>query len=133
MPEATPPLVLIVEDDPVIAQLLAILCGQLGFRSLKAPDGEAAIAALERERPQLITLDLNLPQLSGQEVLAHVRASAEVRDTPVVVVSALDAEDAVRAQADAVVKKPFEVEGLIGLMQRLVAVPRPLLERAVGR
>jgi DNA-binding response OmpR family regulator len=133
MPEAAQPLVLIVEDDPVIAQLLAILCRQLGFRSMKASDGEAAIAALERERPQLITLDLNLPRLSGQAVLAHVRASAEVCDTPVVVVSALDAEDAVRAQADAVVKKPFDVEGLIALMQRLVAAPRPLLARALGR
>lgn len=133
MSELATPLVLIVEDEPVIAQLLTILCGQLGFRSVRAPDGEAAIAALERERPQLVTLDLNLPQLSGQEVLAHIRASAAICDTPVVVVSALDPADEVRAQADAVVKKPFDVEGLIALLQRLIVAPRPLLERAVGR
>jgi DNA-binding response OmpR family regulator len=133
MAEPATPLVLIVEDDPVIAQLLSILCGQLGFRSMRAPDGEAAIAALRQERPQLVTLDLNLPQLSGQEVLAHMRSSADVCDTPVVVVSAIDPADEVRAQADAVVKKPFDVEGLIALMQRLIAAPRPLLERAVGQ
>jgi DNA-binding response OmpR family regulator len=133
MSDPARPLVLVVEDDPVIAQLLTILCSQLGFRALKAPDGEAAVAALQRERPQLITLDLNLPQLSGQEVLAHVRASEALCATPVVVVSALDPEDAVRDQADAVVKKPFEVEGLIALMQRLVTAPQPLKERAVGR
>lgn len=133
MHEPTGPLVLIVEDDPVIAQLLTILCGQIGFRSLRAPSGEAALVALERERPQLVTLDLNLPQLSGQEVLARLRADAAVCDTPVVVVSAMDPEEEVRAQADAVVKKPFEVEGLIALIQRLIAAPRPLLERAVGQ
>ena len=130
MPEPSSPLVLIVEDDTVIAQLLAILCAQLGFRAIKAASGEAALATLEQERPQLITLDLNLPQLSGQEVLARLRASEAACATPVVVVSALDPEEEVWEQADAVVKKPFEVDDLITLMQRLIAPP--LQERAVG-
>jgi two-component system response regulator AdeR len=131
MQNLTQPLVLIVEDDPVIAQLLSILCSQLGYRSIRAGDGQIALDELATVRPQLITLDLNLPQLSGQEVLAHVREHGALAATPVLVVSAMDPDEQVCSLADAAIKKPFDVDQLCAMMQELVASTE-LQERALG-
>jgi CheY-like chemotaxis protein len=123
------PRILLVEDNPGDAQLvrLALTDALPSARLSVAGDGEAALARLREqgEPPDLVLLDLNLPRLSGHEVLAAVRASedANVRRLPVVVLSSSRAEsDVARSYelgASSYVAKPADVDTLFTVMETL--------------
>ena len=83
--------VLVVEDEPSIAHLIADSLEQAGYRVEIAEDGEQACARVESFVPDLVTLDLLLPLKSGWQVLEYIRrhAEASVRQVPIIVVSAL--------------------------------------------
>jgi DNA-binding response OmpR family regulator len=73
-------------------------------------------------RPDLITLDLSLPGISGDEVLARLRAQEATQKVPVVVVSAQRTiSPEVRAQAQAIMPKPFTITALLAVIERLLA------------
>jgi signal transduction histidine kinase/DNA-binding response OmpR family regulator len=82
--------VLVVDDDPRTRQLLARLLGPEGFRVRVAADGDEALAAIARQRPDAVILDLMLPRTDGFGVLEALRDDPATADLPVVVVSALD-------------------------------------------
>ena len=121
--------ILLVEDNPGDAQLvrLALADALPSARLSVAADGEAALARLSEpgEPPDLVLLDLNLPRLSGHEVLEAVRASedAAVRRMPVVVLSSSQAErDVLRSYelgASSHVAKPADVDELFALVETL--------------
>ena len=101
-------LVLIVEDDPEIAEILDRYLAREGFRTVRAADGGIALDHHARLKPDLVILDIRLPVADGYEVLAAVRRRG---NTPVIMVTAL-AEDldklqALRIGADDYVVKPF--------------------------
>ncbi|HKB04594.1 MAG TPA: response regulator, partial [Gemmataceae bacterium] len=103
-----PPLLLIVEDDPPIRRLLrAALAGE-GYRLDEAESGERALRAAAQQPPDLVILDLGLPDLDGQEVLRRLR---EWLGAPVIVLSARDQEKqkvaALDGGADDYLTKPF--------------------------
>jgi two-component system, OmpR family, KDP operon response regulator KdpE len=108
-----PPTILIVDDEPSLLATMAPLLRTRGYAVTTAMSGRAALAALERGRPDLIVLDLGLPDMDGIEVCRAIR---EHSTTPIVVLSARGAErDKVRALdtgADDYVTKPFGVEEL---------------------
>ena len=124
--------VLLVEDDPGDA-----LMTQEAFEHYKirnklhvVKDGVEALAFLRREgefadapRPGLILLDLNLPRKDGREVLAEVKADAELRSIPVVVLTTSDAEDDIlrsyRLHANAYVTKPVDFERFIEVVRQI--------------
>ena len=104
----TGPLVLVVEDEPAIADILVAYLRRDGFRTLCAGDGQEGLAAFARERPALVLLDIHLPGMDGVDVLKNIRAED---DTPVIMVTAL-ADDvdkllALRMGADDYVVKPY--------------------------
>jgi two-component system KDP operon response regulator KdpE len=109
-----PPRILLVDDEPNILSTLAPLLRSRGYEVLTAMSGRAAIETVEREKPDLIVLDLGLPDLDGVEVCRAVRETLSV---PIVVLSARGAEgDKVRALdigADDYVTKPFGAEELL--------------------
>lgn len=109
-----PAKILIVDDEPSILATMAPLLRSRGYEVLTAMSGGAAIESHERDKPDLIVLDLGLPDTDGIEVCRVVR---EHSSTPIVVLSARGAEgDKVRALdagADDYVTKPFGVEELI--------------------
>lgn len=120
------PLILIVEDEPQIAEILAAYFGREGFRTVRAADGETALAHHRRLRPDLVVLDVRLPRRDGHEVLAELR---RVGDTPVIMATALG-EDlerlaALRGGADDYVVKPFNP-------LEVVARARAVLRRSSG-
>jgi two-component system KDP operon response regulator KdpE len=106
--------VLIVDDEPNIIGTLATLLRAQGYDVLSAMTGRAALEAAERDKPDLIVLDLGLPDLDGVDVCVDVRRSSNV---PIVVLSARGAEgDKVRALdagADDYVTKPFGANELL--------------------
>ena len=109
-----PPRILVVDDEPNILTTLGPLLRTHGYEVLTAMSGRAAVVSAERERPDLIVLDLGLPDLDGVDVCRIVRESSSV---PIVVLSARSAEgDKVRALdlgADDYVTKPFGAEELL--------------------
>jgi chemotaxis family two-component system response regulator Rcp1 len=113
--------ILLVEDNPADVRLTqeALRESKLSNRMHAVGDGEQALRFLRREgehaespRPDLVLLDLNLPRLSGREVLAQVKADPDLRRIPVVVLTTSEAEeDIVRSydlHANAYVRKPVD-------------------------
>lgn len=132
MENTAAPLVMIVEDDPVIARLIATMLGAFGYRTQIALTAEAAALALAEAQPALVTLDLNLPGMGGAAFLHELRAAPDSADLPVIIVTAQQQiPSAARALADAVLIKPFGLEELIGAVGAATAESR-LVERAVG-
>lgn len=120
-------LILIIEDEPEIAEILEGYFAREGFRVICAGDGPLGLAHHQRLRPDLVVLDIKLPGLDGYEVLAALRRRGE---TPVIMVTAL-AEDldklqALRIGADDYVVKPFNP-------LEVVARARAVLRRTWGR
>lgn len=108
------PLVLVVDDEPQIHRFLRPTLEAAGYRVLRAGTGAAALQETATSRPDLVLLDLGLPDLDGQEVLLRLRRLTKV---PVVVLSARDrAEEKIRALdagGDDYVEKPFDVDELL--------------------
>ncbi|MFI5593580.1 response regulator [Amycolatopsis sp. NPDC051758] len=124
--------VLLVEDDPG-----DVLMTQEAFEHYKirntlsvVSDGEQALQFLRREppyedapRPGLILLDLNLPRRDGREVLAEVKASAELRSIPVVVLTTSEAEEDIARSydlhANAYVTKPVDFDRFVEVVRQI--------------
>lgn len=100
---------LIVDDNPESRQLLRRPLDKLGWRIFEASNGEEALELCEREQPGLVLLDLLMPGVDGFEVLSRLRATDSGRDTPVLVVTAMDLNEAqqerLRMQAAAIMNK----------------------------
>jgi CheY-like chemotaxis protein len=118
--------ILLVEDNPGDAQLVRMAFADAlpSARVSVATDGEAALSRLREEGPpDLLLLDLNLPRLSGHEVLQAIKADAALRRLPVVVLSSSAAEaDVTRSYelgASSHVTKPGDVDALFALAETL--------------
>jgi DNA-binding response OmpR family regulator len=117
------PLVVIVEDDPAIAEGLSLNLKLQGYRTDVAGDGEAAVPLVDSARPDLVLLDISLPKQSGIWVLETLRGAGNL--VPVIVLSArqdeFDKVAALQLGADDYVTKPF---ALAELLARVAAVLR---------
>jgi DNA-binding response OmpR family regulator len=119
--------VLAVDDDPIILRLLQLNLELEGFEVLTAGDGLTGLEAIRRDRPQVVLLDVMMPNLDGFQVCRSVRADDDpsVAATPIVFLSAraqrADVEAGMAAGADAYVTKPFDPLELVGIVDRLGA------------
>ncbi|MFN8400321.1 MAG: GAF domain-containing protein [Anaerolineales bacterium] len=85
--------VLTVDDDPHIAEMLSQQLPEDEFRLESALDGEAGLAAIEAEHPDVILLDIMMPKLDGFGVIERLREKAETRELPIIVISAKELTD----------------------------------------
>jgi two-component system OmpR family response regulator len=125
MPEGEP-LVLVVDDEEHITELVAMGLGYNGFEVQRAASGRAALDAVERRRPDLIVLDVMLPDLDGFEVARRLRqAEGAGTRVPIIFLTARDTTqdkiEGLRLGSDDYVTKPFSIEELI---ERVKAVLR---------
>jgi len=114
------PHVLIIEDEAGLLEILELNFRSAGYQVSTAADGVTAWQRYEHERPDLLVLDLNLPKISGFRLLELVRSES---DLPVLILTAYDfaeAEEVARHRPDAFVKKPFDVQELVHIADRLV-------------
>jgi DNA-binding response OmpR family regulator len=111
--------ILIVEDEPDIAEGLGEVLEDEGHEVKVAHDGEAAKAALETARFDLVITDIMMPKLDGARLLAWIRSQDSTGKVPVIVMSAAPIDKATRARASAHLAKPFE---LSTFMERVAAV-----------
>ena len=118
---ADPPCVLVVDDDPHIRGFLETLLASEGYSAQTARNGIEALDRVRAQRPALILLDLQMPLMTGQELLAQLRSMDG--HVPVVFMSAgLRAQtEAERHRAEGHLAKPFEVDELLALVRRFCA------------
>ena len=125
------PYILVVEDEDALAILLDYNLEKEGFRVERAADGEEALLKVAEEAPDLILLDWMLPKVSGVEVCRQIRAGAETRKTPILMLTARGEDsDKVRGLdtgADDYVVKPFAMSELVARIRALLRRARPEL------
>ncbi|WP_407436941.1 response regulator transcription factor [Treponema sp.] len=113
--------VLIVEDDPGISDFIDLELKHEGFETCVANTGRKALEQFEKFNPNLILLDVMLPEISGLEVLRRIRKTSEV---PVIMVTAkgdtYDRVNGLDAGADDYIPKPFEIEELLARMRAVL-------------
>ena len=109
--------VLVVDDDPRSAHLLRLLLEPRGYRVTEVADGRETQAAVERERPAVVVLDLMMPEVDGVEVLRRRQQEGLAQDTRVLILTAkLDTQDAVwcwELGADEYITKPVDPDQLL--------------------
>jgi two-component system response regulator MprA len=122
------PRILVVEDSPDILSVLTRGLQRRGYDVAACPDGESALQAFARERPDLVVLDLLLPDIDGIDLCYRFQEST---DTPIIMLTSRDSVsdrvEGLRAGADDYVVKPFAMEELIArieaVLRRLPASP----------
>jgi two-component system cell cycle response regulator DivK len=105
--------ILVVEDNPKNMKLVRDVLEHAGYEVIEATSGEDGVRLAETERPQLILMDLQLPDIDGTEALRQIRVRPDGKDVPIVAVTAFAMdEDRTRAFAsgfDGYVEKPINV------------------------
>jgi excisionase family DNA binding protein len=116
------PLVLVVDDDPQVREVVRINLELEGYAVREAANGEEGLAALEEEAPDLILLDVMMPQVDGWEMLRRVQERHGVGSIPVVMFSGqLDVgSEAAERGAQGFVGKPFDLRALIEQTKQIV-------------
>ena len=121
--------VLVIEDNPTNMELMSYLLEARGYTCLKANDGESGVALAGRERPDLVLCDIQLPRMSGFDVLSQIRADGLLpKDVPILAVTALamvgDKERILSAGFDGYMPKPISPRHFVDEL-RLYLPPEP--------
>ena len=119
------PKILIVEDNDMNLDMLSRRLQRKGYEIATARDGQAGIDQALAEKPDLILMDMSLPVMDGWEATRRIKANADIRDIPVIALTAhamdSDKEKAMAAGCDEFYTKPIELPGLLAIMDRLLA------------
>ena len=118
-----PARILVVDDERHIARFLVYVLAREGYETQAAHDGEEALAAVESFAPDAVLLDLLLPKLSGQEVLARLRSNAKYARLKILMLTGCpmqegDTGDPMNSGADAYFLKPIGPSVLISLLKQ---------------
>jgi two-component system, OmpR family, phosphate regulon response regulator PhoB len=118
------PKILVVDDEPPLRELVVVTLGD-AFVCEEVDNGEEALARLNADHYDLVMLDVMMPGTSGTDVLRRMRADADLRDVPVIVMSAWqspqDVASALEAGADRFLAKPFRIDELGSMVRGLVS------------
>ena len=114
----------VVEDDPAMRCFLRVLLLEAGYRVVEAPDGSTALAQLQTDAPDLVLLDILLPDIDGYEVARRIRVEPALARLPILMLTGLDkpAEAVLgfAAGADDYVRKLVANEELLARIRRLL-------------
>lgn len=128
--------ILVVDDEIYIVHILEFSLTMEGYTILTAFDGEEALRVIEKERPDLVVLDIMMPKLDGYEVCRRLRKDERFSTLPIVLLSAkgraIDREAGLDAGADDYITKPFSPRKLIEKIRELLEREENRLGRVVG-
>lgn len=117
--------ILVVDDEKELLGLVTLHMKMAGFEVLQAQDGQKALEISKSQKPDLIILDLKLPELDGWKVCKLLREEASTKDMPVILLTALaETEDIIKGfdmGADDYVKKPFSPRELVARVKRVLS------------
>jgi len=111
--------ILIIDDDPVVVKYLASLFEDNGYGVCTASSSQQGLETVKKEKPDLITLDLQMPGDWGSRFYRNLRKNKALRDTPVIVISGIDGDHAVK-DAVAFISKPFDADKLLGIVRKTI-------------
>jgi len=116
--------ILVVNDEPDILKIVTFRLKKIGYEILEAADGEKALHLIEKERPDLILLDLRLPAIDGYEVCRRIKADEKLKAIPVIILTAsVTSEMETKVEelkADDYVVKPFDSEVLLAKVKHFL-------------
>ncbi len=110
--------ILVVDDDPVIVKYLITLFADKGYETCSASDGVKALEVLKSEKPDLITLDLQMPEEWGSKFYRRFTKEKDFKDLPVIIISGLAGRQQAAKRAVAFLSKPFDPDKLLGIVKR---------------
>jgi two-component system response regulator VicR len=121
--------VVCIEDEPEMIDLIKLILERKGFEVVGAVGGQEGLEVIRREMPDLILLDLMMPEIDGWEVFRQMRADEQLKDIPVIVVTAkAQSIDKVLglhiAKVDDYVTKPFGPQELLKSVNKVLAMER---------
>lgn len=122
--------VLCIEDEPEMIDLIQLILERRGFKVVGAVGGREGIEALQREKPDLVLLDIMMPEVDGWEVFRFIKSNDELKDIPVLVVTAkAQSIDKILglyiAKVDGYITKPFGPRELVESVERILAERSP--------
>jgi len=128
--------IMVVEDEEALFALLEYNLSREGFNPRVISDGDEAMLAIEEDRPDLVLLDWMLPGLSGIEICRRIRTKSDLRDMPVIMMTARGEEaDRIRGLdtgADDYLTKPFSIPEMIARVRALLRRARPTISSVVA-
>jgi two-component system cell cycle response regulator DivK len=114
--------ILIVDDEPLNMKLFTLTLIRRGYRVLQASDGYHAFVLAHEGRPDLIVMDVQLPEISGLEITRTLKDSIHTRDIPIVIATAflIDKEELRDSGCDGYITKPYAMKDFIELIGSLI-------------
>ena len=115
--------ILHIEDNEFNRKIVRDLLARTSYRLIEAPDGESGVATAQRERPDLILADIQLPRMSGLDATRALRADPETAHIPIIVITSFalsgDDQKALEAGASHYLAKPYSPRELLEAIRRL--------------
>ena len=126
-PASEPRCILVVEDNPLNMKLFSAMIGAQGYEVLQAGSGSAALAVAHRRHPDLIIMDLQLPDMSGLDVTHELKAAADTHEIPIIATTAYASqgdEALIRASGcDGYMAKPIAISEFLALIEAFIVEP----------
>ena len=114
--------ILVVDDEADVRAFLTAVLTKAEFTVLTAADGGEALAVVEREKPDLVVLDLQMPDHSGTDFYRRLMKQETIRDTPVIVVSGLAGRHLAVSRPYAVFDKPIDPDEFVETVERALGL-----------
>jgi DNA-binding response OmpR family regulator len=118
--------ILIVEDDPAVVDFLTQLFKDNGYVVCSATDGFEALGVMQEERPDLVTLDLEMPKEWGTRFYRKFKKDETLKDTPVLIISAMPSRHLSVRGAVAYLHKPFKPKEVIRIVKDTIGESREM-------
>jgi DNA-binding response OmpR family regulator len=115
-----PKKILVIDDEQHIVKYLTTFLRDNGYETCSAADGEEGFEVLEKEKPDLVTLDLQMPNETGTRFYRNMMKSKEFKDVPVIVVSGIPGRHLAVSKPVAVFEKPIDREALLDTIRKTI-------------
>lgn len=116
--------ILIIDDDPVLSETTGDALEMNGYQVLRAFDGETGLAVAKKERPDLILLDVTMPDLDGFQVCGLIRIHPDIMKTPIIMLTGRDKgedlEVALERKANWYITKPYDMNYLLKQIKKFL-------------
>jgi CheY-like chemotaxis protein len=112
--------ILVIDDDPVIVNYLVNIFNDNGYETCTASDGVEALETVKNEKPDLITLDLEMPEEWGTRFYRKLSKDNELKDIPIIVVSGMASRQLSIKKAVAYLSKPFDPDKLLAIVKKAI-------------
>lgn len=120
--------ILVIDDDPAIVRAITINLHSVGYETITALDGADGLRKVVAEKPDLVILDIMMPEIDGFEVLKMLKDNPDTQHIPVLMLTAFPTDENITRSyglnSDCFIPKPFEPEMLLTVVQRLLAAAK---------